>query len=454
MKKIALYFILMLVLLSCFKVSSISLINNEKFDFIIITQTELKDSFNPLRIHKESYDISTMIVTLDDIYNEVYFSLNGRDESEQIKYFIKNAHENWDTDYIMLVGGKNDMPVRFVHYNYHSNLVFDYICDLYYADLYDEHGSFCSWDSNNDDIFGEINETEIIDEVDLSPDIYVGRILCNTSDEVDVIVNKIIDYEDNAHGSDWFKKIVLFGGDSQPSFLEFILPPLGLKFGSIAFEGEYMGNKIARILTDFQAEKIYATGLFKPNIKRLTTENINSAINQGAGFVQFSGHGFPDRIWTYLPFSVKFDYRLPQPIGYSVDDVKGLNNVGKLPVMLFSACSNGDFDSLTSPLAWEFMRHENGGAIGCIANTNPSYLIPSTLCTDTVNGHLIMSFYQEYSDGMNILGDLWAETIDEYLKDQTAWDLTKLNWRDFKVSHMTLEVWALFGDPTLKIGGY
>jgi hypothetical protein len=109
---------------------------------------------------------------------------------------------------------------------------------------------------------------------------------------------------------------------------------------------------------------------------------------------------------------------------------------------------------MPSPLAWEFIQREQGGAIACLANTNPSYLIPSTLCTETVNGHLTMTFYETYMQGKDILGDIWQETIVNYLNDEEAWELTPINWKSYNVSVMTLEVWTLFGDPTLKIGGY
>jgi len=425
----------------------------DDYDFIIITPDNFTTEVNYLKIHKENYGIKTKIVTLDDIYDSVYFEVQGRDDAEKIKYFIKSAIENWGIGYVMLVGGKDVMPVRFVeniygrHYHY-------FITDLYFADIYDKNGSFCSWDSNENDVFGELNASDVIDDVDLYPDICIGRIPCSNIAQLQAVINKIMDYERDTYGEDWFKRIVLFGGDSQPSFLEFIYPLMGLRLGFIAFEGEYIGNKISKILTDFEAIKIYASGLLKPNVKFLTNKNTNDAINEGAGFVLFSGHGNPDKVWSHLPFTSGMRYRFPYPSGYTLNEIKNLTNVDKLPIVLFSACSCGDFDYIQNPLAWEFLKYENGGAVASIACTNPSYLIPSTLCTDTVIGHLTMSFYKAYSEGLDILGDIWEETIVRYMNDKTAWDLTPLNWKIYNVSVMTLEVWTLFGDPTLKIGGY
>jgi hypothetical protein len=406
-----------------------------------------------LKEHKEFYGISTKIIKLIDIYQGKYFPVVGRDDAEKIKYFLKDAQETWNIKYVMLVGGIEDMPVRFVESKFAIIYNF-FICDLYFADIYDDNGDFCSWDSNRNNVFGEVDGSSVIDNVDLYPDIFVGRILCKNESEIDLVVNKIINYENNAYGSDWFHRIVIFGGDSQPSFLEFIFPILSGRLGSIAFEGEYLGDRIANILDDFEAARVYGSGFLRSDALMLTNENVNDAINEGAGFVLLSGHGSPISIWNYLPFSIIMDYRLPRPIGYTSNEVKDLVNSEKLPIVIFSACSCGDFNYTSCPIAWEFIKNENGGAIACIANTNPSYLIPSTLCTETVNGHLTITFYDAYVNGIDVIGDLWAETIIRYMDDETPWNLTPLNWGNFNVSVMTLEVWTLFGDPSLKIGGY
>ena len=425
----------------------------ENYNFIIITPDNFSAELDLFKIHKESYGIKTQVVTLNEIYNSVHFDVKGRDGAEKIKYFIKSAIENWGIDYVLLVGGKGIMPVRFVEiiYGWHYNY---FITDLYFADIYNKNESFCSWDSNENNVFGEVNASNVIDDVDLYPDICIGRIPCNNISELQIVIDKIINYEKNTFDKYWFKRIVLFGGDSQPSFLEFIYPLFGLRPGFIAFEGEYIGNKICKILSDFQAIKIYASGLIRPNIKFLSNTNTNDAIDEGVGFVLFSGHGNPDKVWSHLPFTSGMRFRFPYPSGYTLNEVKNLTNIDKLPIVVFSACSCGDFDYISNPLAWEFLKYENGGAVVCIANTNPSYLIPSTLCTDTVLGHLTMSFYKAYSEGIDIIGDIWKETIVRYMNDKTAWDLTPLNWKIYNVSVMTLEVWTLFGDPTLKIGGY
>jgi len=102
----------------------------------------------------------------------------------------------------LLVGGKDYFPVRI------SNIeVIDegqsyecqFVSDLYYADIYDEELNFSSWDSNGNDIFGEYKwgSPAKTDDVDLYPDVHLGRLACTNSGQVSSCVNKIIDYEVN-----------------------------------------------------------------------------------------------------------------------------------------------------------------------------------------------------------------------------------------------------------------
>jgi hypothetical protein len=67
----------------------------EDYNFLIITPGDFSDELQPLVGHKKQYGIVTKIVTLDDVYESVYFPVNGRDDAEKIKYFIKSAKENW-----------------------------------------------------------------------------------------------------------------------------------------------------------------------------------------------------------------------------------------------------------------------------------------------------------------------------------------------------------------------
>ena len=137
------------------------------------------------------------------------------------------------------------------------------------------------------------------------------------------MVAKIIRYERNTYNKRWFNNLIICAGDTHPlkklgQFIFLLLPEI--KWKDIAVkEGEYIGDRIAENLTGFNIKKLYASRYFPwGNIKPLTKRNIKREIENGAGFVLFTGHGTMDRWATYKPLSM-----LLRPLlrGYTSKDV-------------------------------------------------------------------------------------------------------------------------------------
>jgi hypothetical protein len=203
------------------------------YDMVIIAPAAFSDALQPLITHKNTYGIETTLKTTEDIYAEY----NGFDKAEQIKYFIKDALEQWNIKYVLLAGGLKStiyakakdtanigssgwhIPVRYS--NIYGGGDLGLVTDLYYADIYKEGGAFETWDSDGDgilsewyldDITGEALETPE-DIIDSMPDVAVGRLAFSDVQEVQEVVNKIITYETTSYGSDWSKKMVVYSGD-------------------------------------------------------------------------------------------------------------------------------------------------------------------------------------------------------------------------------------------------
>jgi len=166
------------------------------YDLVIITPSEFINYLTSLVDHKNNYNMKTVVKTIEDIYSD----FDGRDNQEKIKYFVKYSIEEWNVKYVLLIGDITKLPIRttdaYPWSGYHGNGI---LSDLYYADIYNEDFMFCSWDSNNNNIFGEIEEHNRMfdfintDDVDLYPDVHIGRIPCSNSDELSIIVDKIIE---------------------------------------------------------------------------------------------------------------------------------------------------------------------------------------------------------------------------------------------------------------------
>ena len=415
---------------------------DDPYDLLILTPEKFIDHLQPLVHHKNSIGTSCRLVAVENI------NTPGRDLQEQIKYYIKNEIETSDIKHVLFVGNESMMPFRYSYAAY--PFLSPFVTDLYYADVFDANGSFSSWDTNDNDKFGEIDtgffESEIIDLVDLYPDIAVGRLLCSNVTEVDVAVKKIRDYENNTFGQDWFNTVVVCGGDTARKWVE-------LMEGGYVFEGEYLGDTIVDIMKGFQAVKLYGSSLFPfrdllNDAEGLTKENMNSAFDEGAGFVLCSGHGAADRWVTHPPV---FEHlRIPSPSGFSKDDVQLLENKGRLPLVVLDACSCADCSSNTgvsSPLAWEFVKNPCGGSIGCMAATTLSILFVSApKCVEGLSGFMTTSIFKTYMWGFHQPGEMLSQAKTNYLNNAEPHSNV---YKDYLI----VEECILFGDPSLQLGG-
>ena len=194
----------------------------DAYDMVIIAPSSFTSALQPLIDHKNAMGVRTILKTTQEIYEE----FDGVDKPEQIKYFIKDAIDQWDITYVLLIGGLKSLiyakamdtenygesgwhvPVRW------SNLDEGEpgpVTDLYYADVFKTGGEFDNWDSDNDGKIAEGGFTG--DKLDLYPDVALGRLACRNTEEVQNVVNKIITYEQGPCDPSWFNKIIGITGD-------------------------------------------------------------------------------------------------------------------------------------------------------------------------------------------------------------------------------------------------
>ena len=405
-----------------------SVLSSSEYDFLIISYDKYKPLLEALVSHKEDMNIKTKLVTLGEIYNSKYFQVQGRDKPEKIKYFIKDTIENWGIKYVMLVGGYKQLPIRYSFLNDRS-ATWEYerrfISDLYYADIYDGGGDFSDWDSNKNGYYGEYDhdtpQGRKTDVVDLYPDVYIGRLACRNKREVKTVVNKIIQYEKATNKNDWFKNIVLCGGDLY----------LNDPCGDIA-EGEYILEAIAEQMKEFNIIHKYP----KNGLNML---GISRAINQGTGFVVFEGAGGHDK-WGVHP------YNNEKWIYYYNLNIRLLRNRHMLPVVLVSGAHLGQFNLSRECFNWAFVSKRNGGAIASIGSTGLCWIAHGKNVTSYYLGNLHLRLFQEYNN-THILGEIIGNAITNYLN---AFD-----WGHHGVAESfhikAAEELELFGDPTLKL---
>ncbi|KYK24307.1 hypothetical protein AYK25_00265 [Thermoplasmatales archaeon SM1-50] len=456
-------------------------------DLVIICPIRFITPLQLLTEHKNMVGIRTKIVPLQQIYR----NYPGYDKPEQIKYFIKDAVERWGTTYVLLVGGLKShligkprdnvntgirdwhLPIRYTNL-LDDDALYDpgFISDLYYADIYDSQGSFCNWNSFDDGIYGGWSHStsfcfsnNTIDEIDFYPDVYLGRLPCRNLFEVQSIVQKIITYEKKSVDPSWFKRMVVVGGDPYDDA------------GTNYLEGELIGDKALSYMSGFEQCRLFSSNRYSDPQLTPITQNIIREINQGCGFLLFDGHGGPSWWNTFWPG--EFD-ALIQKGGITVFQFSQLRNTEKLPICVVGGCHinlfNVSFLSTITDLrnkhfmwsygiptpecwGWGLVMNRRGGAIATIGNTGLGYEAGGEVgdldgdgvnepdCIEALCGYLETQFFKGYQvNTMDILGKNWCYAISEYLHIYPGME----QWMDAK----TLEQWVLFGDPSLKIGGY
>jgi hypothetical protein len=437
-------------------------LKGETYDLVIIAPNAFKEKLQSLVSHKNSNGMSTLLKTTEEIYS----SYSGRDDPEKIKYFIKDAKETYDFTYLLLVGGlksylyavdRDDInhgssgwhvPVRYANIKHSDEK--SCISDLYYGDIYkynetSQEWEFEDWDSNGDGIFARVSGLgSQKDDLDLVPDVYYGRLACRNKIELGIVIRKIKNYEKTSPESkSWFRKMIGIGGQTFEIYE-------GIP------DGEWACNKAMEYMDDLIDVEVKVYGSHEGTSLPKIPEDVIPEINKGAGYVFFQGHGNPVA-WNTHPADTT-DVWLGAT---TIFQFHKFRNLRKLPVVVVGGCHNALFnvsmiqillnrkdnphnywswDPTWTCFSWAFCVNPLGGAIACTGCTGYGFGSP-----ETYSGALEGGFFHEIGNGnATHLGEAHSGSIRDYFTEN-------------KVSANTAfaaTIWQMFGDPSLRLGGY
>ncbi|MBN1359707.1 MAG: hypothetical protein JW993_03895 [Sedimentisphaerales bacterium] len=148
--------------------------------YLLITNRELAPAFQPLVDRRTAQGYPGRLLTVEDIY--AYYP--GVDEPEQIRNCISDYHLNHGVSYVALGGDESVIPVR---YCFPRSVDEEVPADLYYSDT--DGGD---WDANGNGLYGQVDD---VTEIELTPDVHLGRIPIGTAEEVAGYFNKVVIYE-------------------------------------------------------------------------------------------------------------------------------------------------------------------------------------------------------------------------------------------------------------------
>jgi hypothetical protein len=239
-------------------------------------------------------------------------------------------------------------------------------------------------------------------------------------------------------------------------------------------DGEYLCNVSIDYMDSIidESVKVYAsnfTGGPRPDWKNITT-----TFSEGAGFALLQGHGNAFMWDTKWPDETG-DYRWVG--GIMNIDMGQMNNGGKLPIVVVGGCHNGIFNvtlgrtfldgldgyydyhsyqlfpglpfgfPVGTCFSWNLVKQTKGGAIASTGSTGYGRGYP--LDPMNLSGLLEANFFYKIGiDNVETVGAAHGGSIQKYLDEVIFHE--SLFWSHAYV----IGIYALFGDPSLKIGGY
>lgn len=362
---------------------------------LIITDASLVSSFEELAQRRTDEGIITEIVTLTTVYAQA----SGRDDAETIRNYIIDYYTTNGLDYVLFGGDTNLVPFRFA-FAMECEAGFapredSLPCDLYFSDL---DGT---WDANGNDIFGEID-----DNVDLYPDVFVGRVTVEDAVEADAWVSKQIAYEDCFY-TDHINKAL---------FLAMIL-----------WWDPYTDSALSKDLIDelYMPYFISITKLYES----LGNENVGTvmlAMNEGQNFVNHDGHAW----WNSLGVGE----------GYmNAEHLDAINSNGRYSSFMYSiGCWSAAFDF--DAVAEHFLTNPVGCGVSYIGNSSYGWGSPGNPTYGYSDVLDRLYFDVLYSDWNIRAGEILA-LAKEYYIPYSQWE-NVYRWHEYDVN--------LLGDPSFR----
>jgi hypothetical protein len=231
---------------------------------------------------------------------------------------------------------------------------------------------------------------------DLVPDVAVGRLPATSVEELDAMIDKVIGYETSTTGA--WQSCVILAADNP----------------DVAGDFEASSDSIAAVLPPTRVRTEVHLGTLGVVTSRVS---LIGALNDGAAFMSFFGHGQLDRL-AGEGLLVK-------------SDVPGLSNGTRLPVITAMTCTVGQFSRPGyNCLAEDLILHPGGGAIAVWS--------PGGLSLNGPAEQMGQAFYgRVYGAGDLRLGDAVVHAMREYDESGIAAGL--------------LDIYNLLGDPGLRI---
>jgi uncharacterized repeat protein (TIGR01451 family) len=339
-------------------------------DVVVITYPDFASRLTPLVQLRESQGHTVSVVTTEQVFDDYNF---GEHSPFAIRSFLQDAVSHWQKkpQAIVLVGDGSMDPRNYLGFG-----DFDFVPTRIIETA--------ALKTASDDWFTDFLQNGYAT-------IPTGRLPVRTTAEVDLLVSKIVGYEQGSTAGSWNSQALLIADQNVDS-----------NFTSA------VTSAAATLPSSLQTSQILADGLDPSTVH----SQIVAALNNGALLVDYNGHG-AEQQWSFVDL-------------FDNSDATALTNGGRLPVYLLIDCLNGLFqDVYEQSLAKALILAPNGGAVAVWAS--------SGFTNEPPQASMDLAFLQEFAA---YPADPLGELILKAKNGTTDNDVRR--------------TWILFGDPSMK----
>ena len=310
-------------------------------DYIVITHNTFLERIQPLVEFRRSQGLTVRVVDIDEIYNEYS---HGLFNPFAIRTFLRDAYHSWQPPaptYVLLVGDAHHDYKRVIVERYRRDPNFNRVYDLYPNFVPTYHG----WAPESGETAMDQRFVNIVGS-DPLPDMFIGRLSVQTTQELDVIIRKIINYEQKPIIGPWQATLTQIADNEvdNPSDIGFELS-----------RDELIKDIIP---LGYRTKQIYLRKIGRADTAR---GYILNAFKDGTIVMEYAGHG-GNQTWA--------DEGI-----FHINDIAKLRN-NRLPFVISTTCLNGEFDKPQQygkhSLSEQFL-HGKYGAIASLSATRLTY---------------------------------------------------------------------------------
>ncbi len=249
------------------------------YRYCIITSRELEESFLRLAGWQKQKGMEAGILCVEDILSCEAIAgdtVSGLyDEAGKVRQYLQYAYKYGGTEYVLFGGDSNVLPIRYGESNGDDIWAIDanqlhIPTDFYFSEL------TSNWKRDGDDVYGEFE-----DITEYRSQLKVGRLLCNTAEEVDNYTDKLLRYEINPGNGDedYLKRIFLTQADEM--------------------QVDNQAEKLASAISDVYPEQTIVScgnGKDTTDMTDYTGTEIVNMMKERYGYVSWLNHGSPTAI--------------------------------------------------------------------------------------------------------------------------------------------------------------